>query len=69
MNLNRLAAAILRAVAEELDPPLRESRNADPVTPEPVGNDAPLEVDGSWQPNDVQHHGLENQRGPGFRVR
>ena len=55
MNLNRLAAAILRAVAEELDPPIRESIDANPV---PVGNDAPLEVSGDWQPPDVEHHGL-----------
>lgn len=64
MNLNRLVARILHAIADEIEP----APPAPAATvPEPVGNDAPPEVDGSWQPNDVQHHGLEDRRRLGFR--
>ena len=58
MNLNRLAAAVLRALADELEPASPAAEKPAPRDPEPIGNDAPLEVSGDWQPPDVEHHGL-----------
>lgn len=54
MNLNRLAAAVLRALADELEPDSPAAEKPAPLDPEPTGNDAPLD----WQPPDVEHHGL-----------
>lgn len=58
MNLNRLAAAVLRALADELEPASPAAEKPAPRDPEPIGNDAPLVVETPWQPDDVEHHGL-----------